>query len=63
MGQMTEAARIAEYLAIIPAALLAAAAQGRLDLNKLAVEELAARGMNKAGVWVGFAAAKQQAAA
>ncbi len=35
-------------------AVLAAAARGELDLNKLAREELAARGLDKQGNWVGF---------
>lgn len=34
--------------------VLAAAARGELDLNLLAREELAARGLDKNGVWVGF---------
>lgn len=55
---MTEAAKIAEHLQSIPAELLAAVAQGRVDLNKLAAAELAARGLNSAGKWVGFDAAR-----
>ena len=35
-------------------AVLAAAVRGELDLNKLAREELAARGLDKQGLWVGF---------
>lgn len=35
-------------------AVLAAAARGELDLNQLAREELAARGLDKQGHWVGF---------
>ena len=34
--------------------VLAAAARGELDLNRLAREELAARGLDQNGVWVGF---------
>lgn len=34
--------------------VLAAAARGELDLNLIAREELAARGLDKNGVWVGF---------
>jgi hypothetical protein len=37
--------------------VLAAAARGELDLNRLAREELAARGLDRQGEWVGFAAA------
>ena len=39
--------------------VLAAAARGDLDLNRLAREELAARGLDDKGVWVGFDRAKQ----
>jgi hypothetical protein len=34
--------------------VLAAVARGELDLNRLAREELAARGLDQNGVWVGF---------
>ena len=34
--------------------VLAAVARGELDLNKLAREELAARGLDQHGHWVGF---------
>lgn len=34
--------------------VLAAVARGELDLNLIAREELAARGLDKNGVWVGF---------
>ncbi len=35
-------------------ALLAAATRGEVDLNALAAEELANRGVDRAGRWVGF---------
>ena len=38
-------------------ALLAAVARGEIDLNALALEELAGRGLDAGGQWVGFAAA------
>ncbi len=41
------------------AKVLAAAARGEIDLNRLAREELAARGLDMQGVWVGFDRAKQ----
>ena len=41
------------------AKVLAAAARGEIDLNRLAREELAARGLDDKGVWVGFDRAKQ----
>ncbi len=39
--------------------VLAAAARGELDLNRFAREELAARGLDDRGNWVGFERAKQ----
>ena len=39
--------------------VLAAAARGELDLNRLAREELASRGLDDKGDWVGFERAKQ----
>ena len=39
--------------------VLAAAARGELDLNLLAREELASRGLDQQGVWVGFERARQ----
>jgi len=38
--------------------VLVAVVAGELDLNRLASEELAARGMNHQGRWVGFDAAR-----
>lgn len=35
-------------------AVLAAAVRGELDLNELARKELACRGLNEHGEWVGF---------
>lgn len=34
--------------------VLAAAARGELDLNRLAREEMASRGLDRDGNWVGF---------
>jgi hypothetical protein len=39
--------------------VLAAAARGELDLNRLAREEMAARGLDLQGTWVGFDRARQ----
>ena len=39
--------------------LLAAAARGELDLNQLARVELASRGLDRDGVWVGFKRARE----
>ena len=47
------------FIQIAQARVLAAVARGELDLNRLAREELAARGLDDKGVWVGFERAKQ----
>ena len=39
-------------------AVLAAVARGALDLNLIARQALASRGLDHNGVWVGFAAAR-----
>jgi len=39
--------------------VLAAVARGELDLNRIAREELAARGLDLNGVWVGFETARE----
>ena len=39
--------------------VLAAAARGELDLNRLAREEMASRGLDRYGNWVGFDRAPQ----
>lgn len=51
-----------DELAFIQLALnkvLVAVANGELDLNALACKELANRGLDKQGHWVGFAKAEQ----
>ena len=47
------------FIQIAQARVLAAVARGELDLNRLAREELAARGLDDKGMWVGFDRAKQ----
>ena len=47
------------FIQIALTKVLAAAARGELDLNRLAREELASRGLDDQGVWVGFHHAKQ----
>ncbi len=42
------------FIQIALTKVLAAAARGEVDLNRLAREELASRGMDKNGQWVGF---------
>jgi len=46
------------FIQVAMTKVLAAAARGELDLNRLAREELAARGLDDKGVWVGFDRAK-----
>ena len=42
------------FIQIAHTRVLAAVARGELDLNLIAREELAARGLDDKGVWVGF---------
>lgn len=42
------------FIQIALTKVLAAVARGELDLNLIAHEELAARGLDKNGAWVGF---------
>lgn len=46
------------FIQTVTSDVLAAAAQGKLDLNRLAAEELASRGMDHEGKWIGFQQAK-----
>jgi hypothetical protein len=47
------------FIQIAATKVLAAAARGELDLNLLAREELASRGLDASGIWVGFDKARQ----
>jgi len=47
------------FIQIAMTKVLAAVSRGELDLNRLAKEELAARGLDDRGLWVGFDAAKK----
>ena len=47
------------FIQIAAIKVLAAVARGELDLNRLAKEELAARGLNDQGKWIGFDAAQK----
>ena len=47
------------FIQIALTKVLAAVARGELDLNRLALEELAARGLDDNGIWVGFDRAKK----
>lgn len=50
----------ASILQIADTQTLAAVARGEVDLNRIAREELASRGMDQNGNWVGFDKARQQ---
>src|SRR3989337_185286 len=47
------------FIQIAPAKVLAAVARGEIDLNRIAREELASRGLGLHGKWVGFKAARK----
>ena len=47
------------FIQIAPAKVLAAVARGEIDLNRIAREELAARGLGLHAEWVGFAVARE----
>lgn len=40
--------------------VLAAVARGEIDLNRIAREELAGRGLDRCGKWVGFPKAREE---
>jgi hypothetical protein len=46
------------FIQIADAKVLAAVARGEIDLNRIAREELAARGLGLHGEWVGFEKAR-----
>ena len=48
-----------EFIQSVPLRVLLAVARKQLDLNRLALEELAGRGYDREGVWVGFARAQE----
>jgi hypothetical protein len=47
------------FIQIAQTKVLAAVARGELDLNLLARKELAGRGLDDQGVWIGFDRAKK----
>lgn len=50
-----------EYLQTFPTEILAAAARGQIDLNRLAHKELSYRGASaETGQWIGFKAAAEE---
>lgn len=49
-----------DFVHALPLSVLVAAANGHVDLNRLALQELANRGYDRQGVWVGYKAAKAE---
>ncbi len=47
------------FIQIASAKVLAAVARGEIDLNRIAREELASRGLGRNGEWVGFDRARK----
>jgi len=47
------------FIQIADTKVLAAVARGEIDLNRLACEELASRGLDHHGAWVGFGKAEE----
>jgi len=47
------------FIQIAPAKVLAAVARGEIDLNRIAREEMASRGLGLQGEWVGFENARK----
>lgn len=47
------------FIQTAPVRVLVAVALGELDLNRLAREEMAQRGYDQQGVWVGFKRARE----
>lgn len=47
------------FIQIAAAKVLAAVARDELDLNRLAREELASRGLDQHGAWIGFDQARE----
>jgi hypothetical protein len=48
-----------DFVHNLPVSVLVAAAQGHVDLNRIAAEELANRGYSREGIWVGFEQARR----
>lgn len=57
---MTLEAKAAEQIQTLSNDVIAALANGLLDVNVLLRAELASRGLNLAGTWVGFAQARTE---
>ena len=48
-----------QFVQLVPVRVLVAVAREELDLNRLGREELAQRGYDQRGVWVGFKRARE----
>ena len=49
-----------DFVHSLPASVLVAAANGRVDFNLLAAQELANRGLSRKGAWLGFERARAE---
>lgn len=49
-----------QFIQLAPVRVLVAVARDALDLNRIAREELAQRGYDQSGVWVGFKRAREE---
>lgn len=49
-----------EFIQVATVRVLVAVSKGELDLNNLARDELATRGLDQNGIWVGFERARHQ---
>jgi len=54
---MSTNTQASEYLQTFPDNIIAAVARGDIDLNRLAIEVLANRGLDHNAKWIGFDAA------
>ena len=49
-----------DFIHSLPVSVLLAAVNGYVDLNRLALQELANRGYDRQGRWIGFVSAKAE---
>jgi len=49
-----------DFIHVAPLSALVATANGAVDLNRLALQELANRGYDRQGVWIGFKRARTE---
>lgn len=60
MSIKSDRQRALEFLQLFPVDVLASAARGEIDIDYLARVELANRGMDQNGEWVGFEEARRK---